>query len=139
MSTNKLNQILSRIDDLVVEDILETSDEEIIAQLNDEEGNAANAIAHTKEVAKKAILMSRKSRLKQAQEAVKQSCNVEQNTNVFALPIEKKKEFIENAKRNNNELTLAARNEEDMSENDTDTILQDLIELGIIDENGNLK
>ncbi len=56
------------------------------------------------------------------------------------LALEKKRALIDKFAGNDNQLrerlTMAARNEED-SEADIDSFLEDLVELGIIDDEGN--
>ena len=138
---------LTRIDDLVIEDIIETSDAEIMAEAEEDYANVADVIQHTKELVISAIASVRKVRLTKARRELEshqarelESHQVEKKQgNVFSLPLNVKKQLIESAKNHDDGLTLAARNEEEMSEGDTDTMLQDLIDLGKIDEDGNSK
>ncbi len=130
---------LTRIDGLVIEDIIETSDAEIMSEAKEDYSSVADVIQHIKGLVTTAVASSRKSRLVTAQKEL-ESHNVQNKQgNVLSFSLNAKKQLIESAKNHADGLTLAARNEEEMSESDTDTMLQDLMDLGIIDEDGKLK
>ena len=61
---------------------------------------------------------------------------------VFELPTERKRELVERFVSSDNQLreklTMAARNQENL-EDDIDSFLEDLIELGVIDDEGNVR
>ena len=62
---------------------------------------------------------------------------------IIALPLSRKKEILRQLVAKSpalpQQITVAARNEDEMSESDLDIILENLKDLGVIDEQGNPK
>lgn len=125
--------------DILVDDILESSDEEVLSDAHQKYDDVNTEVSKTKALIKSAIMKSRKSKLALAEKQLIENKNTTKLNNVLTLPVDSKRKIIEEAKKSVGSLTLAARNEEETSETDTDSVLQDLIDLGVIDDNGNIK
>ena len=139
MNKNIQHKLPLSVRDILVDDILESSDEEILNEARAIYDDINSEVDKTRKIMNAALLKSRKFRLTLAKEQLKESKPVKTDTNVLSFPIGDKRKLINQAKESVNSLTLAARNEEEMSEMDIDGILQDLIDLGVIDKNGNIK
>ena len=125
--------------DILVDDILESSDEEILSDAHHKYDDVDAEVSKTRELIHSAIMESRKSKMALAEKQLIDNKDRSKSNNILTLPVGTKRKLIEEAKRSVGSLTLAARNEEKMSETDTDSVLQDLIDLGVIDENGKIK
>lgn len=123
----------------LADDILNLSDEEILKEAQDEFDDVASEISNTRIAINSAILKSNKSRLSAAKEQLEQKRKATNQNNILTLTLNDKRALIHQAKESVHSLTLAARNEEEMSESDINGVLQDLIDLGVIDEDGNIK
>jgi len=139
MSDKPRKKLPLTVADLFVEDILELSDEELMKEAQEEYDDIASEISKTRNIINSAVMQSRKSRLTTAKEQLEIKKNVTNKNNISTLNINDKRALINRAKESVDSLTLAARNEDEMSESDIDGVLQDLIELEVIDENGNIK
>jgi hypothetical protein len=139
MNENQRNKLPLLVADMLVGDILDSSDEEILSEAREKYDDVDSEIEKTRNIINAAVIESRKSRLSDAKEELENNKAAKQKTNILSLSISDKRNLINQAKKSVNSLTLAARNEEEMSESDADGILQDLIDLGVIDENGSIK
>lgn len=139
MNNKRRNKLPITVADLLVEDIFELSDEELIKEAQEEYDDIASEISKTRNVINSAVMKSRKSRLTTAKEQLERKRNATNQSNILTLNINDKRALINQAKESVESLTLAARNEEEMSESDINGVLQDLIDLGVIDGNGNIK
>ena len=88
---------------------------------------------------KKVLVASLDAYRPAAKEQLEQKRKATNQNNILTLAINDKRALIHQAKDSVHSLTLAARNEEEMSESDINGVLQDLIDLGVIDEDGNIK
>ena len=122
----------------IVEDILEASDEEIVNEAQSAFEDVDLEIEKTKKLIQSAVMKSRKQRLFTAKKQLEGKRSSQGGENILTLSFVQKKQLIEQAKQSVPSLTLAARNEEDITETDADGMLQDLIDLDVIDENGNI-
>jgi hypothetical protein len=130
----------ARLADVLVEDLLATPDQEIVAEFVEEQGDPAKNADAMRALFEKSVLKSNKDRLHaaraglEADQAAPVTAKIVSMTNVrgrlrrtlAACPPEMK-------------LTLAARNENELSDADVLGMLQDLEELGIVasdDESG---
>ncbi len=139
MIENRKNKLPISVADILVDDILESSDDDILNEAREQYGDINSEVEKTRNIISIAVMKSRKSRLSLAREQLEKSNKVKNDSNILTLPISEKRKLINHAKDSISSLTLAARNGDEMSESDTDGILQDLIDLGVIDENGNIK
>jgi hypothetical protein len=140
MTNNQHDKPLPKaVIDLLVEDILESSDEEIIQEAQKEYGDATVHAHKTKKIIISAIIKSNKSRLVYAKQQIQKSHSDTLKGNVMSLSLVCKQQLIAQAKKSRSNLTLAARNADAMTECDIDSMLQDLLDLGVIDGEGNFK
>jgi len=139
MSDKRRNKLPLSVTNTLADDILNLSDEELLKEAQDEFDDVASEISSVRNTIKSAILKSNKSRLSAAKEQLKQKRKATNQNNILTLAINDKRALIHQAKESVHSLTLAARNEEEMSESDINGVLQDLIDLGVIDENGSIK
>ena len=136
----KGREALARLADVLVDDLLAASDQEIVAEFVETQGDPAKNAEAMRILFEKSVLKANKNRLHTAQaglaadQAAPANPKIVSMTNVRArlkralatCPPEVK-------------VTLAARNENELSDADVLGMLQDLEELGIVvsgDENG---
>ena len=139
MSDNQKIKLPISVADILVSDILQASDEEIVSEAHKVFDDVDSVISEARNIIDASVMKSRKSKLTAARAQLEKSKGTKQETNVLLFSISDKRKLISQAKNSVDSLTLAARNEEKVSEADADGILQDLIKLGVIDEDGNLK
>jgi len=137
MKDNNRDRLPILIADVLVDDILESSDEDILNDAREEYEDLDSEINKTRSLIFSAAMKSKKLKLTILKKEINQ--NKTSANNVLSLPVDAKRKLIEDAKKSVGSLTLAARNEDEISEIDTDSVIQDLIDLGVIDENGNLR
>jgi hypothetical protein len=132
---------LERALDRMVEDVNATSDEEILKEANEVYGNADAAVARVQGALVAALKRSGQKKLKQARAGLGAARAAKPASNVVELSLAKKRRILDTFAGSNNpigdKLTMAARNGVAIGEAEIDGMLQDLIELGAIDEHGN--
>ncbi len=138
----KESEQLDRLADTLVQDILELSNEEVIAEAKEQFGDQAGEIGRLRSVINSALLRASKTKLSEARASVAVHKKQNLTGNVIALSMAQKRTLIESFTALDPELqqklTLAARKGEGIqSENDIEGMFEDLIELGLIDEEGN--
>ena len=121
-----------------VEDILEASDDEVMSEASREFESVEREIEKTRILIKSAVFQSRRGHLFMAKKKLEEKKFIREDSNFLVLSLIEKKELIEQARELVPSLTLAARNEEDVTESDADGMIQDLIDLGVIDKNGDI-
>ena len=133
---NEATQKLERLCNALADDVEGMSDEDLVAEM-EELGEDADAIAsRTAALIAEAIAKVGQRKLEAARagyEAYQQSARP---GNVLQWPTESKRDLIRRIAQNDPTLTFAARKEED-TEVDLDSAIEDLIELGVIDNEGN--
>jgi len=139
MNDKRRNKLPISVANTLAGDILNLSDEELLKEAQDEFGDAASEISSARNAINSAILKSNKSRLSAAKDQLEQKRKATNKSSILTLTLNDKRALIHQAKESVDSLTLAARNEEEMSESDINGVLQDLIDLGVIDEDGNIK
>ena len=137
---NKAREKLERLCNTLADDIDAMSDEELLAELK-EAGEDADAIAtRTGALVADAIVNSGRRKLAAARAGYKAQ-KAGQSGNILQWPVERKRALIQRFAENDSalkqKLTLAARKGED-TEADMDSFIDDLIDLGIIDGEGNV-
>lgn len=137
---NKAREKLERLCNTLADDIDAMSDEELLAELK-EAGEDADAIAtRTGALVADAIVNSGRRKLAAARAGYKAQ-KAGQSGNILQWPVERKRALIQRFAENDSalkqKLTLAARKGED-TEADMDSFIDDLIDLGIIDDEGNV-
>ena len=138
---NEARQKLERLCNALADDIDAMSDEELLAEL-EEAGEDADAFAkQTDELVAEAIAKVGRHKLEAAR-AGYVACQIGHHSNILQWPVERKRHLIQHFAQNDVELdrklTLAARKGKD-TEADMDSFIEDLIDLGVIDADGNAK
>jgi hypothetical protein len=140
MSDGKeVRQKLDRLTDALIRDVDALSDEEVTAEVA-ADGDVEKAANRVKNLVESAISASGRRRLTKARQAY-EAATAKVRPKVIQLPLNRKKALIAqfaDASAFPEKLTLAARNA-DNTEADIDGLLQDLLELGVIDDEGNLR
>jgi hypothetical protein len=131
---------LKRVEEAFVQDILARSDSEIIAEMA-EDANASQALARVRDLIRRILEASSKAKMAAARTAMHQTRS--KPTALIALPLSQKKEILRRLGAGSSavprHITLAARNQDQLSEADLDVFLENLRDLGVIDEQGNPK
>jgi hypothetical protein len=130
---------LKRVEETFVEDILARTDSEILAEAA-EDGDANAALAQVRNLVRQALEKSGKAKMAAARAAVNRAARKPRA--IITLPLSRKKEILRHLMAKSSvflqEITVAARNEDEMSESDIDVILENLRDLGVIDVLANI-
>jgi hypothetical protein len=127
--TKKERDALDRLADGLVDDILNASDEDILAELTEEHGNPARLAAEMRALFERTALEGGKAKLAAARQAAAEARH--KGITVLSIdPAEARRRY----ERMTPKLTLAARKGEGQSERDVDSSIEDLAELGAFDE-----
>jgi hypothetical protein len=127
-------EMLNHLSDELVNDVLNTPDEEILAEAAEDFGSAQTVADHVRGILAKAQLQASKQRLVAARKAVDQQNDPENRTKVISLdPIRARRALNKILQDSSSDLpiTLAARKETDLSDADVLTMLEDLLSLGL--------
>jgi hypothetical protein len=131
---------LKRVEEAFVQDILTRSDGEIIAEMA-EDANASQALARVRGLIRRILEAGSKAKMAAARAGINQTPS--KPTALITLPLFQKKEILLRLRAGLSvaprHITLAARNEDQLSESDLDVFLENLWNLGVIDEQGNPK
>ena len=129
---------LDRLGEALAKDLDRLSADQLSEELA-AEGDIEKTVGHMRNLVESAIAEGGRRRLARARQAY-DAIEGKQRSKVIQLPLNRKKaliaDFARSAEALPERLTLAARNE-DNSEADLDSLLEDLLELGVIDEEGN--
>jgi len=146
MTNKKLTGLeqIARLTDSLVTDIIELSDEEILDDANEQFDNPTAEVDRLKSVINNALLQSAKTKLTNAKNSVNAYKREAVKSNVIHLSTAEKHTIIQNYTTRDPELqqklTLAARKGEGIqTENDIEGMFEDMVELGLIDEEGRPK
>ncbi|HEY9100339.1 MAG TPA: hypothetical protein VIN38_15840 [Thiobacillus sp.] len=141
MTAKKRNpsEELERLADALVEDVLNATDQEIIEEAKEDYGNAkagADAIRTLFQLAKTRVA---KGRLEAARNGLAAD-RAKGMGNVLPFDISKSRKIVAKFAANDSELqgklTMAARMGEELSDQDVQGIIEDMIKLGILSEDG---
>ena len=131
---------LDRLTDSLVEDILSMSDAEILAEATEEHDDVDTAVARVRGIISGAIAKSGKAKMQAARKALEETRDRGSRGSVFQLPFAEKRVLLERLGARDStigeQLTMAARKGGEMTEKDVDAILDALLELGAIDDDG---
>jgi len=129
---------LDRIADALIEDILATPDEEIIAEAREDYGDPGRVADEVRAVYERAGLVVGKGKLQAAKAAMasaRASCS---HGPLGFVDIASARHFLARIAANDPDIdqriTLAARNLDDLSDNDVIGMINDLRELGVLQE-----
>lgn len=135
-------EMLDRLADILAEDILAMTDQEISEESVENNVDVDAAATRVRNILSKSITHVGKSRMLAARKAYEEVSS-EQPINVFRMPLADKIALIERVVAHNREIgaeiTMAARSGGEETENDVDAILKALHDLGAIDDEGNPK
>lgn len=130
---NSVRAALGRLADALVEDILNASDEEMLAEARHDHADPDAVVAAMRVQFEKAVLAAGKARLDAARAAV---AGLRPAGAVTRLDPAEARQRLERAMTQDPEtarkLTLAARKGEGLSDSDVTGMLEDLAELGLI-------
>lgn len=125
---------LDRLAASLVDDILNMTDEEILAEVVADGEDTKRIAQETKDIFERAVVTCGKSRLATARKSV--LTDRQQVSKVFRIDPSAARQKLENILRQHpetrNKLTLAARNGEGLSDSDVISMLEDFGELGVI-------
>jgi hypothetical protein len=146
MTNKKLTSLeqIARLADSLVTDIIELSDEEILDDASEQFDNPTAEVDRLKSVINNALLQSAKTKLTNAKNSVNAYKREAIKSNVIHLSTAEKHKIIQNHTTRDpdlqQKLTLAARKGEGIqTENDIEGMFEDMVELGLIDEEGRPK
>ena len=124
---------LARLADAFVDDILQASDEEILAEFTESHGAPAKNAADMRALFERTVLATNKRRLKAAQAGV--AANRVPTNVTPPIDIAEARQKLRRILASGTpvaKLTLAARNEDELSDSDVLGMLEDLRELGAL-------
>lgn len=131
---------LDHIDDMLIDDILETSDEEIRQEVQEETGDADAEAARLRALVGDAVHSHKKAKFEAAKKARLERKQFSQRE-MKVIPFDRKRQILSSLSSNddvNGKITMAARNETELSENDVNVYWKYLIKQGVIDDEGNV-
>lgn len=127
--------------DALVEDLMNLSDEEILAEFRAEGFDPEAIAAELRTRIQGLVAKNGKARLARARAGLAQTRAGRTASNVISLPISRKQEilaqFAANDGRLRERMTMAARKGEGATELEINDILKNLYDLGAIDDEGN--
>lgn len=131
---NRDREALDLLSDALVDDILNTSDEEILAEFQETDGNPDAHAARMRALFEQTILTANKQRLAAAKQglAASRRANRDYVTPGDSTQARKQLRSISQGPNTSSDLTLAARNESTLTDSDVLSILDDFQELGIL-------
>jgi hypothetical protein len=132
-NNRKERNALNRLADLFAEDILNTSDEEILAEFKERHGNPVQNAAAMRALFEKTVIAANKSRLNAARLAV--AASRRSGGALTAIDIAEARQKLRRILATGSpgqSLTLAARKEDELSDADVLGMLEDLSELGAL-------
>ena len=132
---------LERLIDVLADQDATLSDAEIREEAEAEFGSVEAAVSHVDALFEAAIMKAGRQNREKARAAVQASRQGPANSNVVAWPLTRKREvfqsYVTASAGQKTGLALAARNGGEISEADLDAYLENLLELGAIDKEGN--
>lgn len=136
----KGREALSRLVDVLVEDLLAASEEEVLAEFAETHADPAKNAAEMRALFEKSVLKANKDSLRTAKAGLAASRETPTASKIVSLEtVRARLRRVLATCPSDVKLTLAARNENELSDTDVLGMLQDLEELGIItpdDESG---
>jgi hypothetical protein len=142
MNPNNHQRSLFRLLDPLVDDLLGVSDKEILAELEEDGQDPAAVVALVKADVAAALRQAGKARFAQAGASLKAARQAPNRLHVVGLSFNEKerilKQFAADDRPLQERLTMAARNGQGMTEHEVDEVLQDLVDLGALDPDGNI-
>ena len=131
---NEAKKAIERLEQLFDKDILEASDEEILAEFQKQHGDPAQYTAAMRVRFEKTVIMANKERLKAARAALDTAAATKSPTTAGTINISVARRRLRGIFASGvaaGKLTIAARNESELTDADIITIIADLRELGL--------
>ena len=129
---------LSRLREELAADVMDTSDEDIFLEVRDRGIDPEAAASRVASVLQRAILDSGKQKMTSARESLQSQKLVNKRSD--PIDISKARALLEKAVKSDanlqQRLTLAARNGESLPDSDVQSLVDDLLELGILNDEG---
>lgn len=129
-------ELLDTLLEAEIDALLTASDDAILSEASDIHADPTAAASRLRSLVDGAVTAAGKRRLAEARTAL--DAAPKSPSNVLQLPLVDKRKLIDRLRENTKGLTMAARQGERESERDLDSLLEDLIDIGAIDEEGNL-
>ena len=137
MKKQSHRKMLDLLEDALVGDILNASDEDILSEAVDESGLPMVHATRARELLKTAQILAAKKRLSAAREAVEQQRREPRKGKIISLnPLQARRMLamvLQKHPESTREFTLAARKGKELSDSDVLSMLDDLEELGFYD------
>jgi hypothetical protein len=115
--------------------LLEQSEESTLAEAAELYGDAIKAASDVRAKVQAAVLEAGRRRLAEARKAIDSERPA--GGKVLHWPVDRKRDLLARLRRADTGLTMAARQGENESENDLDSLIEDFVDLGVIDDEGN--
>lgn len=143
MSADDPRQRLSRVIAPIVDELLSMSDEEIVAETQEEGCDPEVLAAEVSKELAAAVSEAGKRRLADARKQFDGLRALRNHSAIAALSPARKEAILRQFSANDNplqkRLTMAARGGEGLSEEEMNSVLIDLVELGALDSEGNVR
>ncbi|WP_441983623.1 hypothetical protein [Microvirga sp. 2YAF29] len=132
---------LDRALDRMAEDIEATSDQDILREAVEAYGSVKTAVDRVQGALNAALKRSGRKKFEAARAGLRATREARAGATVIALSFAEKRGILDRFAGKNNpvreKLTMAARNGIPLGESEIDGMIEDLIEIGAIDEKGN--
>ena len=131
---DKQHNPLVRLADSLTDDILKASDEEILAEFSEIGGDPAVHATEMRSFVDKAIISANKNRLTAAKAGIAADRKLVRAATVLVDIAEARRRLRSIGKTSNlqDPVTLAARNETELSDSDVLSMYEDMLELGVL-------
>lgn len=134
---DKADRPIGRLADALVEDILNMSDEEVLAEFRDDGGDPERHAAEMRSMFENSLLVANKARMAAAKAGAAASRRTARLPAASVLDMEGARARLRSVLERANTvpgLTLAARNEDELSDRDVLGLLEEMAELGLLDD-----
>jgi len=135
---DKAGRPIDRLADEFVEDILNLSDDEVLAEFREDGGDSARHAAEMRSMFENRLLVANKARMNAAKAGVASSRRAEKGLSTPVVDIADARARLRAVIARAGSipgLTLAARKEDELSDSDVVGMLEELAELGLLDGN----
>lgn len=140
MSSDDPRQKLSRVVTSLVDDVMSTTDEEILNESRVDDGDPEALAAEVRKELSAAMAAAGKRRLAEARKQLNGVRALRNHPSITGLSLTEKESILRKFSANDNplqqKLTMAARNGDGLTEQEIDSILVDLMELGALGDVG---
>lgn len=127
---NKERKALTRLADALADDILNASDEEILTEFRENYGDPNRHAIETRALFEKTVIAANKGRLAAARAGASAVLRPTDSTPVDIAEARKRLRSLRSSTSVSQPITLAARNESELSDADVLSMYEDMCELG---------